>query len=247
MNLKGGRASLNGVTFYSENFTVKAFKRDKKIYFKEEKNKKEQILIDNIMSKIPFIRGVWVIIKLIIQGWKDLLRIFILAIPLLFVQVETTENPNTLINFYNDKDRMMVLFYILVFFIIKFSSVGKYHAAEHMVAHAYKNEDVLNVSNVKKYTRVHENCGTNFVVFLTIINFLFGYVFEGILLTLLTWSVAYEILIIENKHIRILLKPFYILGSSMQYIFFTAKPKDNHLEVSIMAMNRLIELEERKI
>ncbi len=42
--------------------------------------------------------------------------------------------------------------------------VFQYHGAEHKVINCYESGDQLTIENIKKHSRIHARCGTNFLL-----------------------------------------------------------------------------------
>ncbi|MGX2959396.1 DUF1385 domain-containing protein [Peribacillus sp. JNUCC 23] len=98
---------------------------------------------------------------------------------------------------------------ILIFgaLLIRFTPLSKYHAAEHMVANCYDNNEKLNVKNALKQSRVYANCGTNFVSFIVIIFVLLIFIpvtkeINYFILYIMSWAIVYELIQIENELLK---------------------------------------------
>ena len=61
---------------------------------------------------------------------------------------------------------ILLLYMYLVSKLDDIYRVFQYHGAEHKTIFCYENEEKLTVENVKKHSRFHPRCGTNFL-FLT--------------------------------------------------------------------------------
>ena len=92
--------------------------------------------------------------------------------------------------------------------------VFEYHGAEHKTIACYEAGEELTVENVKKHTRFHPRCGTNFLLFTMIISILlfmllpkFESNFLGILLRIITRlllmpavaGLSYEVMFTESR------------------------------------------------
>ncbi len=122
-----------------------------------------------------------------------------------------------------------------------------YHGAEHKTINAYEAGEDLSVENVRKYSRIHERCGTNFlmifmitsVIVYSVLSIFFKPTFEyrlvsrAVVIPILI-SVSYEILAISSKS-KIASMAFNSFGKLLQLVT-TKEPEDDMLEVSIEAL-----------
>ncbi|MGL5152567.1 MAG: peptide chain release factor N(5)-glutamine methyltransferase [Clostridium sp.] len=121
----------------------------------------------------------------------------------------------------------------------------QYHGAEHKTIFCYENEEELTVENVKKHSRFHPRCGTNFlflIMFISIIVFSFtGWGSFGerlvmrILLLPVVSGITYEVIKwlgkTDNKLARIISYP----GMKLQELT-TKEPDEEQIEVAIEAL-----------
>ena len=122
-----------------------------------------------------------------------------------------------------------------------------YHGAEHKTINAYEAGEDLSVENVRKYSRIHERCGTNFlmifmitsVIVYSVLSIFFKPTFEyrlvsrAVVIPILI-SVSYEILALSSKS-KIASMAFNSFGKLLQLVT-TKEPEDDMLEVSIEAL-----------
>lgn len=239
MEIYGGRAGFNSVSFTSEKYQSISRYKDKEI-LTEIRVKKEYKIITNVLSSIPFIRSFSLLFDLIIEYWGRFL-FGIIALFLMDVIFIGNSNNNLLYSFPINSLEILVGFFVIAGLIIKISPVGGYHAAEHMVVHAYEKDINLTLENVKKQPRVNDNCGTNLVASIFIcFSILFTVFGDQFWVFLVSWSIGYELWKSEPKIIWDLT---LIVGKVAQYLLFTSKPKDKHLMVAIEAIKRLEEKE----
>lgn len=97
----GGRAGLNSVMFYNRSTKVKAIRC---------RNGRIKVLIGprdygnitkfgRIVEKIPFLRGMWLIVELVLVNWKlHTINFCLLSFLLLLQKTFNTEAPENLIN-----------------------------------------------------------------------------------------------------------------------------------------------------
>ncbi len=144
----------------------------------------------------------------------------------------------------------VLIFVLYVWFISLMKDVKRmfmYHGAEHKAINAYEAGEELIVENVKRYSRIHERCGTNFlmifmitsVVVYSILAIFFKPTFEYRLISRavaipVLISVAYEILALSSKS-KFFSIAFNSFGKLLQLVT-TKEPEDDMLEVSIEAL-----------
>jgi len=132
----------------------------------------------------------------------------------------------------------------------------QYHGAEHRSIHAYEFGRELNVENAQEFSRIHERCGTAFLLLVLLVAVLIfsvvfpfipaptesallnHVIFVGIKIPLLfpIGGVAYEVLRLGGKYprnrlLRILIGP----GLALQRIT-TRVPDDGEVEVAIVSI-----------
>ncbi|WP_195262771.1 peptide chain release factor N(5)-glutamine methyltransferase [Clostridium sp. 1001275B_160808_H3] len=123
--------------------------------------------------------------------------------------------------------------------------VFQYHGAEHKSIFCYEAEEELTVENVKKFSRFHPRCGTNFlflIMFVSIIIFSFtgwGGFFQRLLLRILlipvVSGITYELIKWLGKSNNKLSKVIAYPGLKLQELT-TKEPDDNQIEVAIAAL-----------
>ena len=144
----------------------------------------------------------------------------------------------------------IIIFILYIWIISLMKDVRRmfmYHGAEHKTINAYEASEELTVENVKKYSRIHERCGTNFlmifmitsVVVYSVLSIFFKPTFEyrlisrAVVIPVLI-SVSYEILAISSKS-KVASMIFNSFGKLLQLVT-TKEPEDDMLEVSIEAL-----------
>ncbi|MDI9219089.1 peptide chain release factor N(5)-glutamine methyltransferase [Clostridium tertium] len=123
--------------------------------------------------------------------------------------------------------------------------VFQYHGAEHKSIFCYEAEEELTVENVKKFSRFHPRCGTNFlflIMFVSIIIFSFtgwGGFFQRLLLRILlipvVSGITYELIKWLGKNDNKLAKIIAYPGLKLQELT-TKEPDDDQIEVAIAAL-----------
>lgn len=127
----------------------------------------------------------------------------------------------------------------------------QYHGAEHKTIFCYEAEEELTVNNVRKFSRFHPRCGTNFIfliMFISIIIFSFtrfGSVGERLLLRLLLLPVitgiTYEIIKWLGTNQGLLSKAIAVPGLKLQELT-TMEPYDDQIEVAIRSLREAEDL-----
>ncbi|MGG7176937.1 peptide chain release factor N(5)-glutamine methyltransferase [Clostridium paraputrificum] len=123
--------------------------------------------------------------------------------------------------------------------------VFQYHGAEHKTIFCYEAEEELTVDNVKKFSRFHPRCGTNFLFLIMFVSiFIFSFTGWGGILQRITLRVVlipvvagitYEIIKwlgkSDNNMARIISYP----GLKLQELT-TKEPDDDQIEVAIASL-----------
>ena len=145
--------------------------------------------------------------------------------------------------------------YILVISLLPdLRRVFQYHGAEHKTINALEAGVDLTPKNVQKFSLIHPRCGTAFLLWVMVIAiFVFAFVgrpewyyliLSRVLLLPVIAGLAYEVIRYagmhqENRVLMTLLAP----GLWLQRLT-TREPSDDQVEVSICALQRVLEREE---
>ena len=158
--------------------------------------------------------------------------------------------------------RLIILFayLFLVSLVPDIKRVFMYHGAEHKVITCYEQGEELTVENARKMSRLHDRCGTSFLVITVFVSLILTAFlpsfdnFNGILSFLLRFvtrlallpvvaGVAYEVLKglakYDNAFVRIIKKP----GLWFQ-LLTTREPDDSMLEVSLAAFKQVMAMDQ---
>lgn len=132
-----------------------------------------------------------------------------------------------------------------------------YHGAEHKTISCFESGKELSVENAKKCTRVHDRCGTTFMVFVLFISIivfaateaLIGANIEKVYRVLLKLALlpivaglSYELLKLLAKTKSPLVFPLKVPGLLLQRIT-TREPDEQMLEVAITAFKKVMEMD----
>lgn len=136
------------------------------------------------------------------------------------------------------------VFFLVVAIWIKISPMGRYHAAEHMAAHALAKGVDLSVAVVMKQNRVHPSCGTNLVIFIMLFLYICQFFLPIWLSILVSLSFGYEVFRARNidGKIGLVMRPFYALGGLCQHYLFTSCPSEREVNLAITALEKLREV-----
>lgn len=151
-----------------------------------------------------------------------------------------------LLNLFEGGLRLTIfLLYIMGISSLKdIQRVFQYHGAEHKTIHAYEAGAPLDVDNVKKYSRLHPRCGTNFLLIVMVVSIimfaflgwpdLFWRIMSRVLLLPIVAGISYEIIRFagrsQNRWVACAITP----GLWLQYLT-TREPSDDQIEVAIAA------------
>ena len=145
--------------------------------------------------------------------------------------------------------------YILVISLLPdLRRVFQYHGAEHKTINALEAGVELTPTNVQKFSLIHPRCGTAFLLWVMVIA-IFVFAFVGrpewywlitsrIVLLPVIAGLAYEVIRYAGMHQsnRVLMK-LLAPGLWLQRLT-TREPTDDQVEVSILALRRVVEREE---
>lgn len=143
--------------------------------------------------------------------------------------------------------RIIIIFtYLVIISKSKdFDKILKYHGAEHKVINCYETNNKLTIENVKKSSKFHKRCGSNFVIYSVIcyfVIFLFVPRFSiglNILLEVLAFpiivGIIHEITEYMTKSNSGLSLMLFSISKLVQN-FVTKDPEDDEIEVAIVAI-----------
>ncbi|CUU45636.1 peptide chain release factor N(5)-glutamine methyltransferase [Clostridium beijerinckii] len=154
---------------------------------------------------------------------------------------------NVMLNLIEALIRIVILL-LYMFFISKLNDIYRvfqYHGAEHKTIFCYEAMEELTVENVRKQSRLHPRCGTNFlflVMFVSIIVFSFtgwGGIVERLALRIVlipvVTGISYEIIKWLGKNDSILAQIIAYPGLKLQ-LLTTKEPDDSQIEVAIASL-----------
>jgi release factor-specific protein-(glutamine-N5) methyltransferase len=160
---------------------------------------------------------------------------------------KTTGVSNVTLNLIEAVIRIMILL-LYMFFISKLEDIYRvfqYHGAEHKTIFCYEAMEELTVENVKKQSRLHPRCGTNFlflIMFVSIAIFSFtgwGGIVERLVIRIigipLVTGISYELIKWLGKNDSILSRIVAYPGLKLQ-LLTTKEPDDSQIEVAIASL-----------
>jgi release factor-specific protein-(glutamine-N5) methyltransferase len=160
---------------------------------------------------------------------------------------KTTGVSNVTLNLIEAVIRIMILL-LYMFFISKLEDIYRvfqYHGAEHKTIFCYEAMEELTVENVKKQSRLHPRCGTNFlflIMFVSIAIFSFtgwGGIVERLAIRIigipLVTGISYELIKWLGKNDSILSRIVAYPGLKLQ-LLTTKEPDDSQIEVAIASL-----------
>jgi len=150
--------------------------------------------------------------------------------------------------------------YILLVSLLKdIRRTFMYHGAEHKTISCFESGMDLTVENAKKCSRVHDRCGTTFMVFVMVISILTFALLESLIggvdkfyrvllkiaMLPLVAGLSYELLKLLAKTKTVFVFPLKVPGLLLQRIT-TREPTDDMLEVAITAFKTVMEMDADK-
>ena len=148
---------------------------------------------------------------------------------------------------------ILILYMFLISKMKDIYRVFQYHGAEHKTIFCYEAMEELTVENVKKQSRLHPRCGTNFlflIMFVSIAIFSFtgwGGIVERLALRIilipLVTGISYELIKWLGKSEGMLSKIIAYPGLKLQ-LLTTKEPDDSQIEVAIASLKAAEGIEE---
>lgn len=128
----------------------------------------------------------------------------------------------------------------------EFNRILQYHGAEHKTINAHESGVTLNVTNVKKFSRLHPRCGTSFIFIVVLVSILlfsimpnlgfFARLAYRVLLIPVIGAVSFELLKLSGRYrTSIVTRILTLPGLAFQRLT-TREPSDDMIEVAIKAL-----------
>ncbi|MEI7941998.1 MAG: DUF1385 domain-containing protein [Candidatus Riflemargulisbacteria bacterium] len=157
-----------------------------------------------------------------------------------------------LLNLMEGGMKLSIFFIFLVstLFMKDMREIYRYHGAEHKAVHAYEAKVELTVENVKKFSNIHQRCGTSFIAVLILISVImfsfFGVipVFYRVLLKLallpIVAGIAYEVIRLSSKIEKFWYLNIFIWPGLFLQKLTTAEPGEKEIKAAIAALKEVI-------
>ncbi|MGH2859991.1 MAG: DUF1385 domain-containing protein [Solirubrobacteraceae bacterium] len=147
---------------------------------------------------------------------------------------------------------IFILYLSLISLLPDLRRVFQYHGAEHKAINAYEAGEDLEPEKVQRFSLIHPRCGTAFLLWVMVIAvFVFAFfgrpswywlIAERILLLPVIAGLAYEVIRFAGKHQNRVVLTILAPGLWLQRLT-TREPSLDQLEVSIRALQEVLELE----
>ncbi len=145
---------------------------------------------------------------------------------------------------------IFVIFLITTLFMKDMREIYRYHGAEHKVVHAYEANLELTVDNVKKYSTIHQRCGTSFIAvvilvsvimfsFFGVIPVLYRVLLKLVLLPVVA-GIAYEIIRLSSKLEKVWYLNIFVWPGLLLQKLTTAEPEEKEIRAAIAALKEVI-------
>lgn len=244
--LFGGMARWGGVDFFGPSYSSSAQRKDGKIY----------VWIDPFsvwqpegtlgrVLKLPILRSIFFWFRIVLQlaGSIWTLVFFVALMGVLWLLVSLMERGTEAVGgatgevlaFFAAFPILPIM--ALFFAAMKFSSIGRYHGAEHKAVAAYEKYGEVTLENAKGVSRLHPRCGTNILFYITL---------AALADPFITWApyaVLQFILISEAWFIFGKTRPSIAVGNFLQRYLTTSEPGRKELEVAVESLSELIKTE----
>lgn len=244
MQIIGGYARRNSVTFLSENYIATASRTGNGLITVSMRNRylaSARNPLFRLLTRVPFVRGIVALLTVLLQSKP--IALLLGASIVVSLLPETTSN--SLANqalVYLDFVLGAGALVLVGLNFYRFRDVKKYHGAEHKAANAFAQTHEISVEAASQGSRVHERCGTNFLAIIAMV--------ATIVQLVTNWDVDYSVLIgfgvagevvkLRNTSVK---KPFLWVGGQMQKYLTTAEPSEREIEVAVAALKALSEAE----
>jgi uncharacterized protein YqhQ len=246
--LFGGMAHWDGLDLFGPNYMSVAYRRKGEIHVRVEPSniKKPKNPTVQRISRLPIVRSVFFWGRLLLQVVGSFWVLTFFAATLaglwLFVRLmEVGSGAGPLGGVFAFFAEFPILPMLLLFFAaMKFTTIGRYHGAEHKAVAAYERQGEVTLEGARKSSRVHPRCGTNilsYIVLATLLDPFIGW-----------WGYAFLqfILISEAWYIFGKTRPSIAVGNLLQRYFTTTEPRRAELEVAVESLNNLLRAEEER-
>jgi uncharacterized protein YqhQ len=242
----GGMARWDGLDLYGPNYMSIAYRKNGKIHVEIEPSNVRSTENPTLrrVSRWPVVRSLFFWGRLLVQVvgsvWTLLFFVATLGVLWLFVRLmEMGSGAGALGGVLGFFASFPVLPLLLVFFAaMKFTSIGRYHGAEHKAVAAYESYGEVTFDGARRSSRIHPRCGTNILAYI---------ILAALLDPLIAWwgyAILQFILISEAWYVFGQTRPSIAVGNFLQRYFTTTEPRRKELEVAVESLSRLLQAEE---
>ncbi len=144
---------------------------------------------------------------------------------------------------------MFILYLLIISMWSEFKRILMYHGAEHKAINAHEAGVLMNVENVRDYSRLHPRCGTSFLFIVLIISIILYSLVPSsdfyirlsyrILLIPVIAGISYELLRLSGKYKDSTITRVFVAPGLLFQRLTTKEPTDDMLEVSINALKEV--------
>lgn len=241
----GGMARFDGLDLFGPSFMSTAYRKKGDIHIHVEPSRVRRMENEPSLFRLPIIRSFFFWGRLLWQVGGSLWTIvfFVASLAVLWLVVAIFEfgsgaggAAGPLFDFLATFPILPVL--LLFFITMRFTSIGRFHGAEHKVVSAYEKYGEVTMANARAASRIHPRCGTNILIYILL---------AGLMDPLIGWwgyAIVQFILISEAWFMVGQSRPSIAVGNLFQRLFTTTEPRRAELEVAVESMNRLLAAEQ---
>lgn len=244
--LFGGMARWGGVDFFGPSYASSAQRKDGKIYvWIDPFNVWQPEGVLGRVLKLPILRSVFFWFRIVLQLagsiWTLVFFVAIMGVLWLLVSLmergtEAVDGPmGAVLGFFAAFPILPIL--ALFFAAMKFTSIGRYHGAEHKAVAAYEKYGEVTLENAKGVSRLHPRCGTNILFYITLAALADPFVSWA------PYAVLQFILISEAWFVFGKTRWSIAVGNFLQKYLTTSEPGRKELEVAVESLSELIRAE----
>lgn len=275
----GGQAVIEGVMMRTKDKVAIAVRTPKGSIVTRKIKLKYGTIKKNLV-KIPFLRGVVFLGETMGIGYKaiqfsaaaslgekedsstnEMIIAFVISLVIgiglfigapFFLTRLITDDKGVIFNLIDGVFRVLIFIGYLIFISMfkEIRTLFQYHGAEHMTVAAFEAKEKLEPKKIRKYSRLHPRCGTNFLLIFLIVSIL---VFS--LITSDNWiiklgsriflipviaGIAYEALKFGGRHHKNPIVAVFVFPGLLLQEITTKEPNDKQIEVAIKSLKEAL-------
>jgi uncharacterized protein YqhQ len=244
--LFGGMARRGGVDFFGPNYSSSAQLKDGKIYVWIDPSKlwRPTGVLERL-SRVPVLRSIFFWGRLLLQlagsiwalvFFVGTMAVLWLLVVLMEAGTATVGGPlGAVLAFLAAFPILPIM--ALFFAAMKFTSIGRYHGAEHKAVSAYEEYGEVTLEGARGMSRLHPRCGTNILTYIILAALIDPFVDWA------PYAVLQFILISEAWFIFGKTRGSIAIGNFMQRYLTTSEPGRKELEVAVGGLAELLRAE----